>query len=181
MDNSFLVISGTQAVTQGLTEVLEAQGHTYRNDAKNIILVDIPRGFALRYLELKKVPTTNLLVLTWNTCPEYWEDIWDHNPTVLICDNGFGIELSNALQWAATNTQYRITPNVQTNLTPLERQLLRLLARGYTNKKLSEEANLQEQTVKNFLSTIYQKLSVQNRTEAAMYYWGILHTLSDLG
>ncbi len=47
-----------------------------------------------------------------------------------------------------------------------ERSLLVLLSRGYSNKEIADRMHLAEQTVKNYLSIIYEKLFVSNRAGA---------------
>jgi len=54
------------------------------------------------------------------------------------------------------------------NLTPGELDVLRLVAQGADNKAIGEKLFLSESTVANRLSTIYQKLHVNNRTQAAL-------------
>jgi NarL family two-component system response regulator LiaR len=58
-------------------------------------------------------------------------------------------------------------PPLQT-LTDRERRILTLLAAGASNKDIAVELELSERTVKNYLSVIFQKLQVNNRTEAAI-------------
>lgn len=57
-----------------------------------------------------------------------------------------------------------------TNLSPRETQILGLLAQGQSNKEIAREIGLQEITVKVHLSSIYRKLDVRNRVEAALHY-----------
>jgi DNA-binding NarL/FixJ family response regulator len=45
---------------------------------------------------------------------------------------------------------------------------LTLVAEGASNKDIAVDLNLSERTVKNYLSIIFQKLQVNNRTEAAI-------------
>ena len=54
-------------------------------------------------------------------------------------------------------------------LTERELTILKALARGLSNKQLSQELWVTEQTVKFHLSNIYRKLSVSNRAEAVGY------------
>jgi DNA-binding NarL/FixJ family response regulator len=56
-----------------------------------------------------------------------------------------------------------------TRLTPRERQIIRALARGGTNRAIAARLNVEEQTLKNQLSVIYAKLGVTNRLELALY------------
>jgi len=51
-------------------------------------------------------------------------------------------------------------------LTPRERAVLALLARGRLNKEIAQELAITERTVKFHLSAIYAKLGAGNRTEA---------------
>ncbi|GMB83464.1 response regulator transcription factor [Shinella zoogloeoides] len=53
-------------------------------------------------------------------------------------------------------------------LTPREREVLRLVAAGLSNKRIGRELNLHEKTVKHHMTRIFAKLGVSNRTEAAM-------------
>ena len=55
-------------------------------------------------------------------------------------------------------------------LTPQERRVLALIAEGCTNKEVAARLNLSEKTVKNYLSTVFEKLHVSRRAEAAVLY-----------
>jgi NarL family two-component system response regulator LiaR len=56
-----------------------------------------------------------------------------------------------------------------TQLTDVEMEILRLLAQGADNRTIADQLSLAEKTVSNRLSDIYQKLHVNNRTQAALY------------
>ena len=51
-------------------------------------------------------------------------------------------------------------------LTATERQVLKLLGRGMKNKEISEFLNISLNTVAYHTKNIYQKLGVNNRTQA---------------
>ena len=53
-------------------------------------------------------------------------------------------------------------------LTDQEKRILTRVAEGASNKDIAVDLNLSERTVKNYLSIIFQKLQVNNRTEAAI-------------
>lgn len=57
-------------------------------------------------------------------------------------------------------------PEWYLSLTRKERHVMRLVIEGYNNQEISEEVNLAVQTVKNYLSSIYDKLEAHNRIEA---------------
>ncbi len=51
------------------------------------------------------------------------------------------------------------------NLTRRELDVLKIVVLGKTNKEISEELHLAVQTVKNYLSSMYKKFDVDNRTQ----------------
>lgn len=55
-------------------------------------------------------------------------------------------------------------------LSPQERRVLALIAEGRTNKEVASEMGLAEKTVKNYLSTVFEKLHVTRRAQAAALY-----------
>jgi len=54
------------------------------------------------------------------------------------------------------------------DLSEREVQILRLLAQGQTNRQMAETLFLAEGTVKNYVTGIFQKLNVDDRTQAAL-------------
>jgi two-component system, NarL family, response regulator LiaR len=54
----------------------------------------------------------------------------------------------------------------QVNLSPREKDVLRLLVEGNSTKQMAVTLHIQPSTVKQALSGLYQKLGVNNRTEA---------------
>jgi NarL family two-component system response regulator LiaR len=50
-----------------------------------------------------------------------------------------------------------------------ETEVLKLLARGRTNKQIARELFVEEKTVKAHVSGILRKLGVSSRTQAALY------------
>lgn len=57
-------------------------------------------------------------------------------------------------------------------LTLRERQVLKLIAEGLTNRQIGESLGLAEKTVKNYVSGLLAKLGMQRRTQAAVYASG---------
>jgi DNA-binding NarL/FixJ family response regulator len=55
------------------------------------------------------------------------------------------------------------------HLTEREVGILRLLAEGRSNKEIAAALHLTEGTVKGYVSTIFDKLDVEDRTQAALY------------
>ena len=55
------------------------------------------------------------------------------------------------------------------DLTEREREVLALVARGYTNKQIAETLHVSEKTARNHVSHILEKLGLSRRSEAAAY------------
>src|SRR6202521_1276277 len=62
-------------------------------------------------------------------------------------------------------------------LSDREKQVVQLVAQGYRNKVIGEKLFISEQTVKNHLHNIFDKLGVSDRLELALY--AIHHRLID--
>lgn len=54
-------------------------------------------------------------------------------------------------------------------LSDREKQIVQLVAQGFRNKELGEKLFISEQTVKNHLHNIFDKLGVSDRLELALY------------
>jgi DNA-binding NarL/FixJ family response regulator len=55
-------------------------------------------------------------------------------------------------------------------LTPRDERILELVAEGKTNKQIAVELDLSDKTIKNLLSTIFQKLQISRRSQAAALF-----------
>ena len=60
-------------------------------------------------------------------------------------------------------------PPLHASLTKREADILRLIADGRSNKEIALALFLTEGTVKGYVSTIFDKLGVADRTQAALY------------
>lgn len=54
-------------------------------------------------------------------------------------------------------------------LTTQERRILDLIGEGMTNRQIGEQLHLAEKTIKNYVSSLLDKLDMQRRTQAAAY------------
>lgn len=53
-------------------------------------------------------------------------------------------------------------------LTDKEREILKLVGQGLTNREIGERVHLAEKTIKHYITNILQKLQVRSRVEAAL-------------
>ena len=56
-----------------------------------------------------------------------------------------------------------------TSLSEQERRVLEHIGEGLTNRQIAEQMFLSEKTVKNYVSSVFAKLGLQRRTQAAIY------------
>jgi two-component system, NarL family, response regulator LiaR len=63
-------------------------------------------------------------------------------------------------------------------LSPRERDVLRLIARGHSNRQIARDLEIGEQTVKTHVRSILTKLCLQDRVQAAIF---ALHHQADSG
>lgn len=63
----------------------------------------------------------------------------------------------------------RVVHAPKKNLTERENEVLKLLSNGMLNKEIATALYISEKTVKNHVSSIFRKLNVQDRTQAAVF------------
>ncbi len=66
--------------------------------------------------------------------------------------------------------QYSLAELQLRTLSSREMDILELLNHGHTNKDIAKHLEISEKTVKYYLTTIFDKLSVKNRLEAVIFY-----------
>ncbi|HEX7102893.1 MAG TPA: response regulator transcription factor [Nitrolancea sp.] len=157
----------------------------------DVILMDInmPRVDGLRATEyiVKHYPETNVIVLTMYQDDEYAIHAIRAGAKSYLLKNSRSDEVIEAIHVAANGGStidaalapalmreyHRLltkTPsNNQSHLSDREATLLRLLANGYNNRQIADQLDLAESTVKNNLSSLFQKIGVRDRTQAALY------------
>ncbi len=65
----------------------------------------------------------------------------------------------------------RDTPNLFTDLSDRELEVLRLIADGLSNAEIANKLFISEKTVKGHVSNILSKLHMMDRTQAAVFAW----------
>jgi DNA-binding NarL/FixJ family response regulator len=85
---------------------------------------------------------------------------------------------SQVVHRALSEASFESLESPSTSLTPRETQVLRLLAQGLDNAAIAQRLTVAKRTVQNHVSSIYAKLRVANRTQAAL--WALRHGLTDL-
>jgi len=57
------------------------------------------------------------------------------------------------------------------NISKKEYEIIELVAEGLSNREISEKSFLSEGTIRNYLSTILEKLELRDRTQLAVFYY----------
>ena len=70
---------------------------------------------------------------------------------------------------------WAVRPPPAAELTERERDVLRLLGRGWDNQRIGAELHISERTVRFHLRNIYDKIGAHTRAEAVV--WAVNHKL----
>ena len=171
--------------------------HKLKATQPNVILMDIGMpemdGVTATYKVKKMTPQVNIIILTiYEDEPHIFDAIKAGAIGYLLKDVSIN-ELLEAIR-RANKGEALIQPVIATKvlkefamldrrktkgrgkdfnaLTEREKEVLRLIASGGTNKELAKKLGITEKTVKNHISNIFQTLHVNNRTQAAIYAIG---------
>lgn len=135
-----------------------------------------------------------VLMLTVHNEVEYLLDALDYGANgYILKDSGSG-ELIKAIR-AVFNGERYIQPNLipmlnarllkreddndkAKEITRREKQILVNIALGRSNKDIAEEFDISERTVKNHITSLFKKIDVSDRTQAAVF--AIRNNLVDL-
>ncbi len=150
-------------------------------------LPDLP-GFAVCREILKRRETTRILILTSATDERNVHDALAAGAHGYLLKDSDGRALAEAIAKVAAGhsaldpalTDHLLNlvkhpPGARAEdklagLSPQERRVLALLAEGLTNKEIGQRLNLAEKTVKNYLATVFEKLGITRRAQAAALY-----------
>ena len=148
----------------------------------DLVLLDMrmPGADGLSCLDRMRAehPDVKVVVLSASTDRELVADALRRGAAGYISKSIDPVDLPGALRQAlAGTTWFRVgdeqspTEHVQDSagLTDRELDMLRAVARGLSNKQISAELFVTEQTVKFHLSNVYRKIGVANRAGAVRY------------
>ncbi len=135
----------------------------------------------------EKYPQIRVVVLTMHTEDEYLFEAIKSGAKGYVLKNADSRELLKTIR-AVHQGEVRLNPSMAPkileefrrlstkradsdfiHLTEREKEILKLVAKGASNKEIAKELNLEEKTVRNRLSVIFDKLHINNRTQAALY------------
>jgi DNA-binding NarL/FixJ family response regulator len=92
-------------------------------------------------------------------------EIWlDSNTTAAVIR-----QFANPSDFTPPSLHGNGKPRERAQLSQREREIIVLIAQGYKNKEIAEKMFITEQTVKNHLHNVFDKLGVSDRLELALY------------
>ena len=122
-------------------------------------------------------PEIKVVVLSSSISPDIIRSALSRGARAFITKSVNPLDIPSALRQAYEETVYHAIGAADmpdedlrlAGLTEREITMLKALARGLSNKAISQELWVTEQTVKFHLGNLYRKLGVQNRLAAATY------------
>jgi DNA-binding NarL/FixJ family response regulator len=161
----------------------------YREKEPDVVLMDLRlpgMGGAEATLSIRKeFPDARVIVLTtFDTDEDIYRAIQSGAKSYLLKDTP-NVELAKTIR-AVFDGQQILPPKVanrlanrlqRADLSEIEMEVLQLLIKGRSNKEMATSLSVTEDTVKARLKTLFSKLKVHDRTEAAItaIRHGIVH------
>ncbi len=169
-----------------LTSVGDAESALERvaaDDALDLVLLDLQLpgmdGFAALSALRRNHPSVPVVVLSASESPADVRGALERGASGFIPKSTRGSVLLSALRLVLAGSTYvpplmmgaaaaKPAGELRAALTGRQLEVLRLLARGLTNREIADVLKIAEGTVKTHILHIYETLDVTNRTEAAM-------------
>ncbi len=166
----------------------------FKKNSPDIILTDIQMG-KMSGLEataaiLQENPDARIILLTTFLDDEYvrealrtgakgyilkqdFEGVLPAIRAVYSGQNVFGNKIMDLLPRILDEKDNRKDMSIyeKHGITDKEFDIIELVAEGLSNKEIAEKLFLSEGTVRNYLSTILEKLNLRDRTQLAIYYY----------
>lgn len=160
-----------------------------KDEKPDLIILDInmPEMNGIEFLKKlkKKKWYSKVLILTADNNIDWLVSCIDLDINGYLLKSADSIELLRAVQYIYTGKRF-----IQPSLIPLlnaklmardmeedkvnklsdrEKDVIRYLAYGLSNKEIGEKMSISERTVKNHLSSIFKKVDCSDRTQAAIF------------
>lgn len=184
-----LELDGTMKVIAEANDGEECLNLLNKKIHPDILLLDInmpkKNGIeVLEYIKQNKIPV-KVLILTVHNEVEYLLKAVDIGIDGYLLKDSSYDELKEAIDVVISGNTYiqpSLLPVLNESmedyaldkekiewLTKRELDVLQLISKGCSNKKISDELTISERTVKNHISHIFRKINVEDRTQAAVF------------
>lgn len=166
----------------------------YRELHPDVLLMDIRmegmNGVEASEAILKEFPDARILFLTTFSDDEYivkalklgvkgyilkqnFDSIITSLEAVYMGQNVFNTEIIAKLPDLLKSSSHK---NASFDLNEREQQFIALVAKGLNNKEIASTLFLSEGTVRNYLSSLLDKLQLRDRTQLAIFYYQNLNS-----
>lgn len=185
-ENDMVVVGEASDASQGLIRIPELQ--------PDIVLMDIsmPTGSGLDYIrEMKhQSPKSLFIILTMHDDEGYLRMALSAGASGYVLKQAANTELLAAIRVVSqggtylhpshrvalfdeeAESQQATRPGEEEDynrLSPREKEILRLIAMGYTNRQAAEELYLSEKTIETYKARLMNKLGFHSRIELVRY------------
>ena len=164
----------------------------YKKFQPEILLMDIRMdkmtGLEAAEAILKEDPNAKILFLTTFLDDEYivqslllgakgyilkqdFESLLPSLKAVAKGQNVFGNEIITRLPDFLSQAKHAHHNYFSKGITEKELEIIKLVAEGYSNREIASQLFLSEGTVRNYLSSILEKLGFRDRTQLAISYY----------
>ncbi|HJT59243.1 MAG TPA: response regulator transcription factor [Ktedonobacteraceae bacterium] len=157
-----------------------------------VVLMDISMpivdGLAVTRQITQEIPSLAVIILTMHRQHQQVLQAMKHGARGYLLKSASSQELAEAIRkvhaggmhiepelTGAIVSEYRRLSNTAvgsssiTALSEKEVEIIRYVATGMSNKEIADSLAYSEKTVKNYLSIIFQKLGIRDRTQAAIF------------
>ena len=129
---------------------------------------------AIRAINLRTEPPRVMVLTSFDTDEDIYQSVGAGAQGYILKDAAQD-RLLEAIHLVHAKKRYfpadiaaRLTERMaRSNLTPREHQVLQLVAKGLTNKEIGRAFGISDNTARNHVNSIIEKLEVSDRTEAA--------------
>lgn len=159
---------------------------TLATTTKNTIIIDLASRNSISIIERGNFENHKLVVLTLRHNPKIIGTCLRRGATGFLTRSDTTTDLVECVKAVARGARY-YSPGAASlilefatsaqdtledqatfeELTPRQWQIMKLMERGYTNKRIAHEMNRSEATIKNHVHNILRRLNVRTRGEAA--------------
>jgi two-component system NarL family response regulator len=189
-----LVIDDHPVVRAGLTSMLGTQSELQvigaassgeealdiiQRDRPDVVLLDLRmpgiNGIDMLLTAKKRgLPVSAIILTSYETDEDIYRSVQAGAQGYLLKDTPLK-EMLEAIRTVKSGKRYIPSPIAQrladrmmrTELTARELEILKMLAKGPTNKQIGHALGISDYTVRNHVNSIIEKLEVSDRTEAA--------------
>lgn len=165
------------------TDTLAAAVTHVRARRPDVLVVDLElssgHGFEMVSTLHRQAPQMRIVVLTTNDDPGFAQGTLDSGALGLVLKEMADSDLPAAVRSAWNNQRY-VSPMLlgrlnearelqKDRLTPREREVLRLIALGYTSVEIATDLGLSPRTIETHRARIHRKLGLVTRAELVRY------------